>query len=311
VSNYRTDDVAVRGGTLRVGSWHSDGVEPGRAEMVVLAVHGITSSHRTWPLVAARLTRRPGVLILAPDLRGRGRSAGLPGPWGMDQHAEDVAAVLEQLAPGVPAVVAGHSMGGFVAVSLAAARPELVKSLVLVDGGVPLTLPPGWTPDDAVVAGLGPAAERLSMTFADRAGYREFWREHPAFTGEFSETIAEYVDYDLDPAGPPWRSSCLVEAMQADLGQQFAGGPIERAWQRLRAPAVLLRAPRGLQDEPGGLYQPAALDDWQAQHPDFHWQNVEHVNHYTITLGDTGAARVSATIAGQLDLQEQVIPQAG
>jgi pimeloyl-ACP methyl ester carboxylesterase len=202
-------------------------------------------------------------------------------------------------------------MGGFVAVSLAAARPDLVESLVLVDGGVPLRLPPGWSPEDATVAGLGPAVQRLSMTFPDRAGYRAFWREHPAFAGDFSETVADYVDYDLDPAGPPWRSSCLVEAMRTDLGQQFAGGPVESAWHQVRAPAVLLRAPRGLQDEPDGLYQPADLDRWQAEHPAFSWQNVENVNHYTITLGDTGAVRVSATIAGQLDRQNQVIPQAG
>ena len=54
-----------------------------------------------------------GVRLIAPDLRGRGRSNTLPGPFGMTRHADDMAAVLDFL--GVPrAVVVGHSMGGFV-----------------------------------------------------------------------------------------------------------------------------------------------------------------------------------------------------
>ncbi|MFZ5850408.1 MAG: alpha/beta fold hydrolase, partial [Actinomycetota bacterium] len=74
---YRTLDVPVDGGTLRVGVW-------GEAGPVVLAVHGITANHRTWDLVADRL---PDVRLVAPDLRGRGRSATLPGPFGMARHA--------------------------------------------------------------------------------------------------------------------------------------------------------------------------------------------------------------------------------
>jgi pimeloyl-ACP methyl ester carboxylesterase len=45
---------------------------------VVLAVHGITASSRAWLTVARHLGDR--VTVIAPDLRGRGASAGLPGP---------------------------------------------------------------------------------------------------------------------------------------------------------------------------------------------------------------------------------------
>ncbi|HTZ45906.1 MAG TPA: alpha/beta hydrolase [Jatrophihabitans sp.] len=303
MSDYRTEDVPVRGGMLRVGCWQS-----GEPERVVLAIHGITSTHLAWPLVAERLT---DTLVLAPDLRGRGRSADLPGPWGMAQHADDLAAVLTALAPGRRAVLAGHSMGGFVAVALATAYPELAGSVVLVDGGIPLVLPDGWELAEAARVGLGPAAARLEQTFPDRAAYQAFWREHPAFAGQFSDAVAAYVDYDLRPDGPPWRSSCQPEAMFADHAEQFTGGPVDHAWPSLTAPVSLLRAPRGLQDEPGGLYTEAALDRWHDEHPAFHWQNVDGVNHYTITLGEAGAAAVSAAIAEQRPAAPQLRAPAG
>lgn len=307
---YASHDVPVRGGALRVGAWRhgDDSSEPQR---VVLAVHGITSTHQVWPLVAGRLTRDPGTLVLAPDLRGRGRSADLPGPCGMAQHAADLAAVLQSLAPGKRCILTGHSMGGFVAVMLAATRPDLVAGLVLVDGGVPLVLPPGWTVGAAAAVGLGPAADRLSMTFADRAAYQDFWRGHPAFAGAFTDTVAGYIDYDLRPDGPPWRSSCLPAAMASDLAEQFVDGPVDRVWPDVAVPITFLRAPRGLQDEPGGLYPEAGLDLFREDHPAFHWRNVPDVNHYTITLGDAGAAQVSAAIADQFESLPPVMTHTG
>jgi pimeloyl-ACP methyl ester carboxylesterase len=295
MTGYRIEDVPVRGGELRVGCW-----QHGEPERVVLAVHGITSSHRAWALVAERLTEQPGTLVLAPDLRGRGRSADLPSPYGMAQHVEDLAAVLGNCAAGRPAVLAGHSMGGFVVALLAAERPELATALVLVDGGLPLVLPAGWSMAEAARVGLGPAAARLERTFADRAEYRAFWAEHPAFVEGFSAAVQDYVDYDLRPDGPPWRSSSEPAAMFTDHAEQFVGGPVDLAWPRVSAPVTFLRAPRGLQDEPGGLYPEAALGQWQQAHPGFDWRTVEGVNHYTITLGDTGAAAVAAAIAERL-----------
>ncbi|MEO6702496.1 MAG: alpha/beta hydrolase [Jatrophihabitantaceae bacterium] len=311
MSNYRTIDVAVRGGNLRTGCWFSDDAVDRQPDRIVLALHGITSSQLAWSLVAEQLAATPSVLVLAPDLRGRGRSTGLPGPWGMAQHAEDVAAVLRACAPGRSAVVAGHSMGGFVAVLLAATAPELVSSLVLVDGGIPLVLPAGWTLEAAVQVGLGPAAERLSMTFEDQAAYRDFWRKHPAFDGEFSAAVADYVDYDLRPDGPPWRSSSDARAMTADHAELFTGGPVEHAWPRLDLPVSFLRAPRGLQDEPGGMYPPPVLEDWASQHPGFQWQDVAGVNHYTITLGERGASAVSAAVIDQFRFVPDLAKPAG
>ena len=117
--------VPVPGGALTVGIWNNAPDAP--------AIHGITANHRCWPLLADHL---PGVRIIAPDLRGRGRSRDLGGPYGLEQHARDLVAVLDHLELESVAVVA-HSMGAFVAVLLAARFPDRVSSLTLVDGGPP------------------------------------------------------------------------------------------------------------------------------------------------------------------------------
>ena len=126
----------------------------------------------------------------------------------MPAHAEDLAAVLAELGTG-PVVVVGHSMGAFASVVLANLFPERVRSLVLVDGGLPLQVPAELSDEQIVATVLGPAAERLNATFPSREVYRTYWRQHPAFSADWSPLVEEYVDYDLTgrgtraPAGHP------------------------------------------------------------------------------------------------------------
>src|ERR1700761_8876745 len=103
-------DVPVAGGSLRVAVWPGDGP-------TVVVPHGITGNLLSWKMVADELAGR--VRLVAPDLRGRAGSAGLPGPYGMAAHAADMVAIADHL--GLERVaLAGHSMGGFVATETAA-----------------------------------------------------------------------------------------------------------------------------------------------------------------------------------------------
>ncbi len=98
----------------------------------LLLIQGLGNS--SWPArflfdeLAAR--RR----VVAFDNRGTGRSFKEPLPQAIDDLADDAAALLETLAID-PAHVLGHSMGGYIAQTLALRRPELVRSLVLVGTG--------------------------------------------------------------------------------------------------------------------------------------------------------------------------------
>jgi pimeloyl-ACP methyl ester carboxylesterase len=99
---------------------------------VVLFVHGLGSSGRDWegqvPFFAEQFR------VVTADLRGHGRSEKPKGPYSMKMLAGDVAGLVEGLGLGAVHVV-GLSLGGMVAFQLAVDRPELVRSLVIINSG--------------------------------------------------------------------------------------------------------------------------------------------------------------------------------
>jgi lipase len=270
-------DVPVAGGSLRVETWTGSGTP-------VLAIHGITSSSRSWPFLAEHLDQP----VVAPDLRGRGRSNHLPGPVGLVAHADDCAAVL-RVVTDEPAVVAGHSMGGFVATVLAARHPELVRALVLVDGGLPF--PPADA--QATLSGLQPIKDRL-LTSYTRVGYRDWFRGHPAFARDWSPEVEDYADYDLpDDPGRPSVDPDAVEVDQIDLLESAA---FAEAVDNPSHPRIFLHAPRGFTDDPPGLYPQPTVDAYAARWPDLQVRAVRDVNHYTIVLSGRGASAVADAV---------------
>src|SRR5262247_294097 len=95
----------------------------------LVCVHGLSGSALNWTLVAPALADRHRVF--AVDLRGFGRTPLGPGSRLSDnRHLLDL--FLREVAGG-PTTLVGNSMGGLVSVLQAAAAPETVSSLVLVD----------------------------------------------------------------------------------------------------------------------------------------------------------------------------------
>ena len=92
-------------------------------------VHGFPLCRATWSKQVAAFKAQHRVIT--PDLRGLGESEATLGPVTMQRYAEDVHALLQHLGVG-PVVLAGHSMGGYVALAFAKAFPQMLKGLVLV-----------------------------------------------------------------------------------------------------------------------------------------------------------------------------------
>ncbi|MDZ8172265.1 alpha/beta hydrolase [Microbacterium xanthum] len=299
VSGSRTVEVAVPGGTLAATVWEPEGAT--RQTPTVLAVHGVTSSHLAWAWVAPRLA---DIRVIAPDLRGRGRSNAIAGPAGLAVHADDMALLLD--AVGVEQVtVVGHSMGGFVSVVFAHRHPDRVSRLLLVDGGLPLSIPAGMDPDQMMAAVLGPTAARLSMRFDDEGAYLRFWREHPAFAGAWEPRLDDYFAYDLVPAEDApgrFRSATSYAVTRDDTTDMTHGSALVDALAALRHPATLVTVPRGLRNEEPGLYPPSHLDAVLAAHPSLEHRRIDGLNHYTIVMSDTGAALVEGILRAELAL---------
>jgi pimeloyl-ACP methyl ester carboxylesterase len=283
--------VPVAGGLLTVAV--AGPTKPGAVP--VLGLHGITGSHRALAVVARHLAGRE-ITFVVPDLRGRGASAGLPGPYGLDAHVADLLAVLDHWGA-QRAVLAGHSMGAYVATRLAAAHPHRCAGVVLIDGGISPRNSGNFDPDAVLDAVLGPALSRLRMTFASRQDYRDFWRRHPAFARHWNADIEDYVDYDL--AGPPGvlRSRVVEAAVRADGRDELDGAAVWAALTAAPEPVVLLRAPRGLADEPSPLLPETLVAQAKRTVPGMDVVLIDDTNHYLLVFGDREAAAVAGEIA--------------
>ena len=280
--------VPVDGGELRVLQW-------GTGKRVAVAVHGITASAMSWQAVARQMP--PGWTLAAPDLRGRGSSDHLPGPYGLERHAADVTAILRHFGgSGVRPVLAGHSLGAYVALLAHDAHPNLSRRLVLVDGGLPLPVPDGIDPDVALEASIGPAIARLRQTFPSIEAYLDFWRAHPALADHWTADVEAYARYDL--AGEPgsMRSRVVPAAVSADSRDVLAAKPFADALGRLTQPTPLLTAPGGFLGEPPGILPPELVEKWAELVPQLRPLRVPDVNHYTIVFDPQGAAAVARAI---------------
>lgn len=285
-----TISVPVRGGDLAVFRY---GPEDGRP---ILLIHGVTSSNRAWQFFAADLVPR-GFTLYAVDLRGRGDSNALPGPFGMSVHAQDVLAVVDYL--GFDKVdVVGHSMGAFVAIALLATAPSRVSRTVLVDGGIPLPLPEGFTVAQVLPYILGPALARLSMTFESPQAYREYWKVHPAFAKGWNAALDEYVDFDLRGIAPSMSASSNAKAVEEDSEDLFNSVLISNTLENLEEDVLMLRAVRGLQNEETPLYPEVILNAALTKYPRIKVVTVPDTNHYDILLSQKGAAECANLIFG-------------
>lgn len=104
----------------------------GRGTPLVL-LHGFPLDHHLWDEVAPLLEDTFDVIL--PDLRGFGDSSTIDPAQGMDDYASDVTVLLDSLDI-QKAAIAGHSMGGYVALAFARLYPERVRGLGLVSSQV-------------------------------------------------------------------------------------------------------------------------------------------------------------------------------
>ena len=123
-------------------------MQPPRARLVL--VHGTRVSGIQW--AAHRRWLEPEFEVITPDLPRHGRSVDIP--FTMATAVETVAQAVESAPDGIPVVLAGHSLGGYVAMTYASQHSERLAGLVLIGS---TAVPKG--PGAAVYRALGWATE--------------------------------------------------------------------------------------------------------------------------------------------------------
>ena len=287
----RTERVPVDGGDLVV---HVHGQAPPDAPTVV-ALHSISSNGLAWVPLARALAGH--VTVLAPDMRGRAESASLRST-GLADHVADVIRVLDHFGLDSP-VLAGHAMGGFAAALTAASHPDRVSSVVLVDGGLAFPSPGTFDVDEVLHSIIGPAMDRLSMTFEDQAAYLRHWAGHPAM-GPLLDSpaggdLAAYQLHDL--AGPPgaMRSTSSLECVRADWADLMSDPATLSAIHTLQCRAHLFWAARGPLGQPQGLYSAERIAE--ARLPEDIEVTGLAADHYGLLLEPTAVAAVAEVVA--------------
>lgn len=285
-------EVPLGRGRYAVTRWPAaDGPAP-----TLVAVHGLAANSLTWAPVAQKL---PDVEVIAPDLRGRGLSREVGGPYSIAVHADDLVRAMDGV--GVErAVLAGHSMGGWVAAVAAVRHPDRFTGTVLIDGGLGFPLPPGLGIDAVLESLLGPVMNKLRSTFGSRAAFLGPWRAHPALAEVWSPEIEAYLVRDIVGQEPELRSACVAEAVRADSEDELRNPDVIGAMRRMAVPAVFLYAERGLMNEPVGLYRPEVVQAAELEKAGIEVRRVSGVNHYSILLGAPGAAAVADVVRGLL-----------
>lgn len=214
----------------------------------MVALHGLTGHGQRWQHFADYV---PEIAVAAPDLIGHGRSS-WAAPWTIAANIAALAQLLDAEADG-PVLVVGHSFGGALGLHLAAARPDLVTALLLLDPAIGLD--GVWMAQIAEAMFANPDYPDRAQAWQEKAGGswadvdpavlaadmdehlirlpsgRYGWRVSlPAMMSYWSELAHDFV---LPPPGipttlvrakwtsPPYVSDRLIGALRQRLGDEF------------------------------------------------------------------------------------------
>ena len=193
----------------------------------LVLLHGLAGSSREMRPTGERL--RDHFRVLLVDQRGHGASTRRPGDLSRAAYVADVVQVIEHYAPGERCVLVGQSMGAHTAFLTAAARPDLVARLIMLEGHV------AGSDDEEDAARLGRFFASWPVPFADAAAARRH-------LGAAAIVDAWIADLEATPHGlrPRFDADVMQRTIEAVHVSRWA------EWEALRVPTLAIFAKDGM-----------------------------------------------------------------
>jgi pimeloyl-ACP methyl ester carboxylesterase len=207
-------------------------LDQGEGDPPFLFLHGHTSAIVEWDSSVSRIQDRFRCIV--PDLPGHGLSCLPPvSEATLDRTVQAVVELLDSLAFG-PAVVVGHSMGGRVGAHVALRRPDLVRSLVLVNAPADQPLPTSLKMITRFVPlALVPALFRTGPLF--RRFIRRYSSQMVREPNPLTRRKAEYFRELRDSKDLPARSRTITA-----LGRDVLRDKLHLRLHEIRAPVLVV-----------------------------------------------------------------------
>ncbi|GAA1568334.1 alpha/beta hydrolase [Kribbella karoonensis] len=215
-------DVMVRRGDVEIAVDDRGGDGP-----VVVLLHGLAGSSREFLPTADALMDSFRVLLI--DQRGHGGSTRRPADVSRAAYVDDVVAVVEEVVPGQRVSLVGQSMGAHTAMLTAAARPDLVDRLVMLEG----IAAGDDRPEEA--RKIGQYFASWPVPFADEVAAREFLGDGP---------LAVAWCNDLERAADGLRPRFDADVMEATIAAVQEDRWTE--WEQLEPPTLAVFAEHGM-----------------------------------------------------------------
>ncbi|MFE9912465.1 alpha/beta fold hydrolase [Streptomyces clavifer] len=192
----------------------------------VVLLHGLAGHAGEWDLLARAL--RPDHRTVAVDQRGHGASSRHPRDVSRNAYVADVVAVLERLGLHQPVLI-GQSLGGHTALLTAAAHPDLVRALVLVEAG------PGG-PNSNVQAEIGGWLDAWPTPFPSREAAAAFLGG-----GAVGEGWAAGLEERVDGWWPRFDRDVMVASLAENARHSFWD-----EWARVTCPVLAVLGQSGI-----------------------------------------------------------------
>ncbi|MEM9506113.1 MAG: alpha/beta fold hydrolase [Cyanobacteria bacterium P01_E01_bin.35] len=226
--------ITIRGLKICLCTW---GPEEGP---LVLCLHGILEQGAAWSEVAIRLAQK-GYRVIAPDLRGHGRSdrVGKGGSYNLIDFLGDIDAIVEYLA-GKAFILVGHSLGSVLGAIFATIRPQRIKNIVLVE-----TILPTHTEDDDPTTAIANQLDSMAKppehpVFPDITTAAERLRKAtPAISPALAKLLAERITEPCE-GGVRWRWEPLLRTRAGISLNGIGRSRYLKLLQKIKVPITLV-----------------------------------------------------------------------